>query len=846
MAILTGAALVAEVFVRPAARQQVPPNTASDPNPDSDHLYCLTNIWTIHLRFAPDQWEAMEPKGGGNPFGGRPREAMSGTRTLAPVFMSQADTNRDGRIAQEEFAGLAKKWFTTWDTSGVGKLDEGQIRAGLDTIRNPAGEGVATMLLAEEGKRNGIAVALGVEFEFVHADLEFEGRLLRDVGVRYKGNGTFMESRDSLKRSLKIDLNKFTKGQSLGDVTTLTLQNNVTDASMMNEVLAYRLYRDAGVPAPRTAYARVFVTVAGKHQRRYFGLYSMVEAVDKKLAERHFGTKQGAIFKPVTPSLFTDLGADWAAYNQIYDPKVDIRDEHKKAVMELSRFVTQSDDASFAARVGEFIDLPEFARFMAVMVYLSDLDGLLGVGQNLYLHWHPKSRKFQFIPWDQDHSWGQFGRASQQQRDQLSIHHPWQGENFFLERMFKVEAFWELYLARFDEFAKTIFRPERIAQQVDQIAAVIRPAVQEESESKLARFDKVVAGELLSERGPFGGGQTKPIKPFVTVRTQSVLDQLAGKSEGLVAGGGFPGGFGGGGGLGRMFSRPLLQVLDTDNDSWVTQAEFTEGFARLFQAWNRDRSGSLTFVQLRSGIEKDLPPTAQGFSPFGGGSRGPGGGPGSPGGRGGASPAAVTGTKDPGLFASEHWGMTSFSCKLANGKYLAKLYFAETYEGITGAGQRVFSLNVQGRELKDFDIGAKAGGPRRAYIESVPVNVTNGVLRIVFARQVENPTINAIEIVPQAEDATGAVPSSGAIRIKAGLSAPFTDSSGQVWQPDLGFEGGMMSQAAGGSFGQPGGPGGGAPRGQESRPDRPNQRRDAPALQEGSRTWPASSRSLSR
>ena len=154
---------------------------------------------------------------------------------------------------------------------------------------------------------------------------------------------------------------------------------------------------------------------------------------------------------------------------------------------------------------------------------------------------------------------------------------------------------------------------------MDQIATVIRPAVQEESESKLTRFDKLVAGELVSAPGPFGGGQTKPIKPFTKVRTESILDQLAGRSEGLVAGSGFPGGFGGGGGLGAMFSQPLFQVLDKNKDSSITQAEFTEGFSELFKAWNSDKSGYLTLAQLRSGIAKDLPPMARGFSPFGGG-----------------------------------------------------------------------------------------------------------------------------------------------------------------------------------------------------------------------------------
>jgi len=109
----------------------------------------------------------------------------------------------------------------------------------------------------------------------------------------------------------------------------------------------------------------------------------------------------------------------------------------------------------------------------------------------------------------------------------------------------------------------------------------------------------------------------------------------------------------------------------------------------------------------------------------------------------------IANTKDPGLFLSEHYGMSSFSCKIPNGKYLAKLYFAETFEGITGPGQRVFSFNVQGHQFDDFDVWVKAGGPDRAYIETVPVEVTNGVFRIDFTSKIENPEINAIEIIPQ-------------------------------------------------------------------------------------------------
>jgi len=110
---------------------------------------------------------------------------------------------------------------------------------------------------------------------------------------------------------------------------------------------------------------------------------------------------------------------------------------------------------------------------------------------------------------------------------------------------------------------------------------------------------------------------------------------------------------------------------------------------------------------------------------------------------------AITNTADPGLFRSEHYSMDSFSCSVPNGSYTAKLYFAETYEGITGPGMRVFSFNVQGTDFKDFDVWAKAGGPDTAYVVSVPVKVTDGKFTMTFTPNVENPEINAIELDPQ-------------------------------------------------------------------------------------------------
>lgn len=113
-----------------------------------------------------------------------------------------------------------------------------------------------------------------------------------------------------------------------------------------------------------------------------------------------------------------------------------------------------------------------------------------------------------------------------------------------------------------------------------------------------------------------------------------------------------------------------------------------------------------------------------------------------------SSDLQIAGTKDPSLYRNEHYSMTSFSYPVPNGKYVVKLHFAETYEGISGPGERVFSFNVEGHQFNDFDIWVKAGGPNRAYIETVNVEVTNGKLDITFTPKVENPEINGIEILP--------------------------------------------------------------------------------------------------
>jgi spore coat protein H len=737
--VLAGVAVVL-VAVLVAARSLPQPRwrTATPVTTSDSELFDLARVWTVHLTFTADQWDAMEPSGGVGPFGGPPGgpgatgrpngpggfggfgpgpggfggpgpeadpfgggdgpgggfggpappggpgafggppgmpgaggfpdpDAFGPGMFIAPVFLKQGDANEDQRLTADELVALGRRWFDAWDVEHTGALDADSIRDGLNvTMAPPPGFGMppggmgppggpAQPMAAPkmsfrgpEGKRNGVVAVMGMEFPSVRADLDFAGHLLPNVSVRYKGNGTFLQSRASLKRSLKVDLNKEVRGRKFSGVAKLNFHNNVTDASWMNEVLSYRLFRDAGVPAPRTAYAQVYVTVPGKYDRQLLGLYSLVENIDNSFAKDRFGTKKGAIFKPVATDMFEDMGDAWSDYQQAYDPKTTVSNEETRRLIDFCKLVSYADDAEFADKVTEYLDLEEFAKFMAVTAWLSTCDSLLAMSQNYVVYLHPRTHRFQFIPWDLDHSFGQFYPiGTQEQRENLSIDKPWAGKNRFLERVFAVDAFKRRYLAEMRELDATLCRPERFIAQVDELAKVLRPCVEEESADLLARFDQVTAGEPAGPAG-FGGGfggpraggpmagppgggpgffgaPVKPIKGFVVARAKSIGDQLAGRATGATLNGfGGPGGppsdtaeseapkMPSGFGPGMFLAPVFMTELDQNKDGAVSRDECDNCFRRWFAAWNTDQSDALTEPQVRKGLNKALSPFRDG------------------------------------------------------------------------------------------------------------------------------------------------------------------------------------------------------------------------------------------
>ncbi len=399
----------------------------------------------------------------------------------------------------------------------------GWIRSdGALNLRNP------------NASRPGVAGVFGLDFPWSKGDLEFGGVPLNQVAVRYKGNGTFLDARGSYRRPFKVDLDKDQPDRRFAGQASLNLHNLTADTSCLRDTLAYELFRDAGVPAPRTTFVRLRLTIDGKWSERILGLYLLVEDPDLHWAAANFQRDGAAVFKPVTPELFHDLGADWKDYKEVYDPKTPVSDSQKRRLLDLVRLVAHAKDDEFARRIVEEFDLERTASFLACEALLAHFDGILNQGQNFLLWLDPRSEKFGFRPWDQDHSWGEFGMiGTREERERASLDHPWVGRHRFLERLMAVPAFRDRYRARLAVLLDTLFAPERLHRRIDELLDAIRPALAEESAERL---DHCLASidETAAPTGPGADPNRYRLKRFISIRAKEARDQLAGKSSGVV------------------------------------------------------------------------------------------------------------------------------------------------------------------------------------------------------------------------------------------------------------------------------------------------------------------------
>ena len=228
----------------------------------------------------------------------------------------------------------------------------------------------------------------------VEGGLAFEGAYFPAVGVRRKGVYGSLRNLNQ-KAAFRINLDLYAD-QRLRGLEHVTLNNMVQDPSCVHELLAYHLFREVGVPAPRVAYAELYLN------NTYRGLYLHVETIDDVFLERWYDNPNGNLYEgaygtDVNLSYYTSLEHD----EQGSEDPSDYSD--LRAVAEL---LAQTPSEDLADDYAALVDVDEVAAMFAVEALTAHWDGYLYYPNNYRIYHNPDTNQISLIPWGTDQTFG--------------------------------------------------------------------------------------------------------------------------------------------------------------------------------------------------------------------------------------------------------------------------------------------------------------------------------------------------------------------------------------------------------------------------------------------------------
>ncbi|VTR95502.1 heme-binding protein : Heme-binding protein OS=Planctomyces brasiliensis (strain ATCC 49424 / DSM 5305 / JCM 21570 / NBRC 103401 / IFAM 1448) GN=Plabr_4796 PE=4 SV=1: CotH: GSDH: Cytochrom_C [Gemmata massiliana] len=466
----------------------------------------------------------------------------------------------DPKPQAENTFGLTKVWAVRLDISAK-EFDA--LQPALGGFGFPGGPPPKKEEKKDDKKRDTEKNLFGTDFPWAEGDVVVGSKSLKKVGVRYSGDMSYFVSARGLKRPLKIAFDKFST-QQLDGRSAVQLNAMPLDPTKARAALAYSVFRAVGVPAPQTAFAEVTLTVPGKYDKEFVGLYTVVENVDAQFLAAHFGSDKGLLMKPFRVRGIDALGDDWERYKGQYQPHRDATKAEAQRVIDFAKLVNQSTDDEFKKQIGSYLDVDAFLRFQAANAFVSNMDSFFAVGWNYTLYLDPKTNKFAFIPGDLE---GTFASPSflgtPDQLMDLSVTKPYPGENKLPDRLLAIKEINEKYQKLLKELSATAFTKDQLLKDADAIDKATKTAREKETKAVAARKEPAPGFGPPGAMGP----QAPDMKTFAEKRTASVTAQVAGKSKGFVpqfnfgppAGGG---GFGGGNSqpIGEKSFRETVQV----------------------------------------------------------------------------------------------------------------------------------------------------------------------------------------------------------------------------------------------------------------------------------------------
>jgi len=283
--------------------------------------------------------------------------------------------------------------------------------------------------------------------------VEVDGNILENVGARQKGYSSNFFT-NTTKKPLKLNFGKFVEDQKYDGVKKINLANGLGDPAIIKDKIVYDMFRMHGIPSPRVSHVKVFI------QDEYWGVYAIIEQIDKRYLKRNFADKNGNLWKNKGNSDLEWLGTNPNAYSFELQTNEDENDWTK--FIEFVDFINNSSNTEFKDGIESIFDLDEYLRILAIDILTNNWDSYIQHGRNWYLYYEPNTNKIHWLPWDYNFA---FDRSESGFEDFPIILND--NEKILIKRILEVPEFRIRYLNYLCEILEVNFTEDRLFVKLD-------------------------------------------------------------------------------------------------------------------------------------------------------------------------------------------------------------------------------------------------------------------------------------------------------------------------------------------------------------------------------------------
>jgi len=228
---------------------------------------------------------------------------------------------------------------------------------------------------------------------YLEGEVSIDGYPLGSSGIKLKGYSSFFGT-PGVKKSMKIDLNVYNDTNSFFGVKKLVLHHGMGDPSFQPEAVCYSILRKAGIAAPHTSFARLYLNDT------YWGLYVLVEQIDKKFLKEYFPDGSGNLYKAAGWTELEYISDNFDDYSETIELKTNEGTADGSDYIKFVKSINRLIDKAFNDSIQKLFYLDYFFKVLAADVITKNWDSYYQNGRNFYLYHEPSSDLFYWIPWD--------------------------------------------------------------------------------------------------------------------------------------------------------------------------------------------------------------------------------------------------------------------------------------------------------------------------------------------------------------------------------------------------------------------------------------------------------------